>query len=367
VIRSVTGRCAGWALSGLLALGAAACDSDAPAGDAGMPPPPPGDAADVGPGDLGDAAVTLDTAPADAAPPRSWSEAAVYFATAAAVFQIPPAGRPAPFAAVAGVDRIVPSPGGQRVALQRPGGVEIHAREGGRLAAFDVRPGLLGWVDEDTLLFFDRQGTASLHRGRIDGTDRRDLPNPVQHQAIALAAASLAPDGRQAVVVMESLPLAPGSGQEPYRVSTHDGAIAAKLDGRAGARVLWAQDGRILWLEPMQMLVSVGSDGRATRVPLGFEPCAFLPWAGAHLLIGRLVPRADTFDCAESLLMRTDGQQIRPAAFDLPAPHRLVVAASPDGQKVVLWHQGQILVANADGTGPQVIAEQTAEVSAFGW
>ena len=138
--------------------GAAATDGGADTNDGGGAP-------DAGP-DAGDT-------PIPAVDP--W----IYVATANGVERINTAGDTfMPFGVAAPTRSVFPSPSGQLIAQELSDlRVAVFAADGASRATFDVRPGLVGWSDDSTLLFLDAQA-GYLRQTNVDGTTRRYVPMP---------------------------------------------------------------------------------------------------------------------------------------------------------------------------------------------
>ena len=245
--------------------------------------------------------------------------------------------------------------------------VEVYevVPDSGLLGSFPARGILLGWADEDTLVFgtFHSEGVT---RMRIDGTDQTmPFPDWVQRDStdpLTLTLSPngvLSPDGKSAafLVSIEAQPAAPNA-TTLLVTSTETGAVesiwAIPADQRYG-RVIWAPDGRIVYYpleKPALMTGTVGAPSLSEPVSLPFQPCFARHWVTADTLHMRHTINIDGGYCGGSWLIDTDGGN--PRARNAEAP----TAISPDGRKILLLAEGgKLAVADPDGGGETPIAD----------
>ncbi len=317
--------------------------------------------------------------------PRDHRESTIYFNGALGTFRVTMTDRtPRKFGAQEPTTVLRPSPSGSRVAQELAGRVEVYGRDGTRLASFDSRPGLLGWTDEDTLLFLDRQGSGALHRARFDGAFQGDLPNPNPLPAISIAAAALSPEGALAVVVMEPLPSnTPGLGGEIFIVRTSDGSIVRRI-GQFGlvTQVYWTADDRILWLGgardlnlgASEVMVARPAADQITRVPLDFFACSLETWVPANtVLLGRRVSVGDVNLCGRYDRMSLDSG----GPFEVPwlasrsfFPTGHITSLSPDGRKLAIpggGSLGSVTLVDATSGDREALVDDLMAVNAVAW
>jgi hypothetical protein len=243
------------------------------------------------------------------------------------------------------------------------------------IGSFDTRPGLLGWLDEDTLVIFDALGTGLLHLTSVDGSMRRDLPDPDPSAAISLEAAALSPDGATAAVRESSAPSAPGP---MYVVRTGDGAVVQPLDGATWGRFVWVQGGQIVWLErqdvssPATQVLAVVPPalGATVRATLPFPSCGLRAWAGSAVIAGRAQVQGGVSICAPAELIDATTGTVLPTSWLFAGTlSSLVSVPSPDGKKVAvaMSSRSALVVADPDGGSLDSIVPAAGSVKAIGW
>jgi hypothetical protein len=217
----------------------------------------------------------------------------------------------APFGLSVDTLSVFPSPTGrliaQELADQR---VAVFAADGASHATFDVRMGLLGWSDEETLLFLDPE-TKFLQQTSVDGTIRRYLPLPSGLNAYGYTGAAMSPD--RSLVLVRADPFARDNVLGSYLMvlSAVDGSLVRDLgvhrDGGA-----WTGDGRLIVRASVEGDFVALSPRLGTSTPVvGADAwdrsCGFVSWyETAKILLGKEVSSGDTGRCVPSATLDVD-------------------------------------------------------------
>lgn len=198
---------------------------------------------------------------------------------------------------------------------------------GTMLGSFATPGTLLGWSDEQHLLFEDADGVKIVTRaGEEEG--RIELPAWVARDTSSNYAAR-SPDGGAFAFIVAS--------------TTELGLFLLLLDGDSGAELgkwplamrgelVWAGDGHlVITTEQGFLSVTPGDADLAGPFDLPFQPCepsAWVPANQVHLRESVLV--GDRGYCGNSWTVRTDGTDL--VRRDAPAP----IALSPDGARLLI-------------------------------
>jgi hypothetical protein len=275
------------------------------------------------PNDRGGATDALPDSPADTLPAPDPS---IYLATGDGVQRTGPTGGGFQRFGLQGATRSVfPSPSGllvaQELADQR---VAVFGIDNALRATFDIRPGLLGWSDEGTLLFLDPV-TAFLQQTSIDGQTRRYLPLPSGFNASGYASAVLSPDRR--LILAQATPLAGDDFDGTYAVvlSAADGTVVRYPGGIRDRPPVWTGDGRVLYGDPVgpEFLVTTPRTGRTVAVPGASAlaaACAYATWyQTGKVLLGNFftAPGSDVSTCVPW------------SVFDVDTGSEVVLIAAP--------------------------------------
>jgi len=344
----------------------AACGSSSrPGSDALAPPDAARDAA------AGDSAAD-DAVPADGAP-VGYQHAPIYYTADGLTFQLPLERRtPTVFGAAGATVALLPSPSRRRLAQRfQDGSVNVYTAEGRELAFFQDQASLLGWIGEEDFLLYNRT-TLSLRRVRLDGSEGRNLPNPIAGPTTSQWVV-LSPDGALLALVGSAAPAMPASLGTVSVMTTSDGTVTNRFEVPAILGPVWTQDGTLVWVEGRLLARADLDQGTKSLTPLPFEPCSLDAWAGPTVRLGTQVLREDVYACNRYFSASADGSV---AALDwlnvrlnVPIATTLPLTVSPDGKKIAVYGivNGGLNLVNPDGTGDENLVPSPGAVSTLGW
>jgi hypothetical protein len=357
----------GAAGSGGAAGPGAAAGSGAAATDGGVDTNDGGGAPDAGP-DASDAPIpTVDP----------W----IYVATANGVERINTAGDTfMPFGVAAPTRSVFPSPSGQLIAQELADlRVAVFAADGALRATFDVRPGLVGWSDDSTLLFLDAQA-GYLRQTNVDGTTRRYVPMPTGLNAQGHIGATLSPD-RTLLLTSSVPPGASNPGQYVVLVlSAVDGTLVRNLGVLSRGGGAWTGDGRLVVAAPSGTGLVAVTPRSGTSTPVPAAPaldsaCGYTSWyESGKILVGKffVMTGSDTGSCVPSALVDVDTGNTSPPGPVLPREGTSglglgVFAQSADGSEAAVA-SGRTLELGAIGGGarPQ-LGTASGTIVGIGW
>jgi hypothetical protein len=310
-----------------------------------------GGAPDVGQdgGDAGDAPAPT--------PPRNdlW----IYVATANGVERINLAGGPfMPFGMAGATRSVFPSPNGKLIAQELADHrVAVFADDNSLRTRFDVRPGLLGWSDDSTLLFSDPH-TLYLQQTNIDGTTRRYVPIPPGLNAYGHRGAMLSPD--RTLLLAAAAPPASNPGQYLQLVlSAVDGTLVLNLGVLSRGGAAWTGDGRLVVASTWGSGYIAVSPRSGATTPVANTSmldaaCGYTSWfESGKILLGRFfsAPGSDTGTCIPAAMLDVDT-----GATSAPGP--VIPPTNSSGLGVAAFAQ------SADGHDAVVASGSTLELGA---
>jgi len=304
----------------------------------------------------------------------TWQAAPLYIGTARGVFRVADGAPAVPFGPGSPPRAIAVSPDGARVAFDLGDGTDLYAVSGDPLIHDDAS-GLLGWADDERLIFLGGGMHARLTNFRYDGTDERVLLDLGTGQSARGGAvlAALSTDGKQVAVLRADLEV----------ISTATGQLTATYptppDGSGG--LLWTQTGHLLFFGAGGRMTALDvATGAQIPLALPLPHCAVLPWDG--LSVVTVEPRNDGSNdgggegddsACDGRVHRVaeDGRMVE--ALDAltlgpsPGAGPPRTARSPDGLKVAITSGSQLLVAAPDGSGSEVWTSDLDQPSTLAW
>ena len=365
---------AGWAGGGAAGAGGGAAGTDGGAAGAGggAAGTDGGAARTDGGGGTNDGGGAPDAGP-DAGDVDPW----IYVATANGVERINTTGAFMPFGMSAPTKSVFPSPSGQLVAQELADlRVAVFAADGSARATFDVRPGLLGWSDDSTLLFLDAQ---ALRQSNVDGTMRRYVPMPPGLNAAGHIGATLSPD--RTLLYASAAP--PGSNPSGYYMlvlSTVDGTLIRNLGVLSRGGVAWTGDGRLVVAAPsgsgfVAVTPRSGVSTPVPAVPALDSACGYTSWyENGKILVGKyfMASGSDTGSCVPSALVDVDtGNTSPPGPVITPTNTSGLgvgaIAQSADGREAAIAAGSVLELGAVAGGARRQLGTANGAIVGVGW
>jgi hypothetical protein len=242
------------------------------------------------------------------------------------------------------------------------------ATPGSKLAAFEWVGGFLGWDGDDTMLYAASQIEGVL---RVDvGGQKKLLPFPswVLRDSVLPTRYVVSPDGRAAAFLVRVDPSVSPEGFALFATDTRTGSLLATWPLTSNVfpgNVFWAEDGTIVYQSltaPFVVTTRLNSSSFSAPFELPFQACSVGGWIEPDVLyLTERVQQNDTWGCANSWLMGTDGSNL--VKRDGPSP----MSISPDRKKILYYDASfEIAMSEPDGSNA-VVLPGLAKAHALVW
>jgi hypothetical protein len=297
----------------------------------------------------------------------------IYVATAKGLERIKAAGGAfETFGVEADTLSVFPSPSGKRVAQELADGrVAVFDDTGARQGAFDVRRGLLGWSDEDTLLFLDPE-TKFLQQTSVDGQLRRYLPLPDGVNAYGYTNARLSPDHGLIAAFAEPWAKDNIAGSYLFVLSATDGTRIRDLGVPYGGGV-WTGDGRLFVETDVGLgdLVDprTGTKTSVQRWPTLVSSCGLASWyEPGKIVVGRsFYSGGDQVLCAQAVIDLPTGATTPADEPRVETPDLGPFALSPDNRQAAVATFAELSLAAVKGGTPKLLGVAMDKIVGIGW
>lgn len=239
---------------------------------------------------------------------------------------------------------------------------EDGERLGNFLAPEDGLFQLLGWADDETLVFETEQGIerVDMEGERVGGFEFPDWVNRDRNGYRCV----LSPDRARLAYVPSR---AQDDGFEPQLaiVEADSGEELDRWPLDNPVLPVWADDDHLLVIAAKELFVfELGEPAPSTALSLPFQPCGPRRWIEpGEFLVAETAAGSDFGACSSaSYLVSLDGEEVTPREDPMP------VAYSPAGERVLILdpESHQLVVTKPDGSARQTI-EGIPEPHAPSW